>query len=450
MGWLRPKQPRCYAIHSAAARAPGMGAAGSPPRRNDGRLPVFFSSAVSYRAQRVSDLALYDATTRIVILARLTLPQIPQCQFDEMKGSVDAITLSFQGYAVRYGFCSHAGLMDAFLKKHFWIVNLLALSLLAWMVSSGFNAWVGAKLFAVPSVKAQAKKPKAEIKGKEGSQHAQLPASASQDLVDWRIFNATPAVKKASMPEDDTGEKKAGDEKPSSDDELPESELQNVDLVGTMVSTDPARSMATMMVDSKNRLAWIGSSFLDGKVKLVRIEPRHVVVNEAGTFKVIKLWADKVAKGRSRVAGARGRRPRSSRGRSPRTVRPNNRLTLLKNKRAEMRKHIRKSGPYSFSVDRSFLEKRIADMGSLGKEARIIPNYRGGRTQGYKLVGVRPGSLFRALGIRSGDVIKSVNGSAINSPSKALGLFEQLKSQSNVSIEIERRGQAKELSYSIQ
>jgi len=62
---------------------------------------------------------------------------------------------------------------------------------------------------------------------------------------------------------------------------------------------------------------------------------------------------------------------------------------------------------------------------------------------------VRPGSLYRAIGIRSGDVITSVNGTKIDSPNKALELFEQLKNSSNISVEIERRGQPKTLGYSI-
>ena len=54
-----------------------------------------------------------------------------------------------------------------------------------------------------------------------------------------------------------------------------------------------------------------------------------------------------------------------------------------------------------------------------------------------------------AIGIRSGDVIKSINGKAIDSPNKALSLFEQLKGSSAINLEIERRGQPKQLNYGI-
>ena len=338
--------------------------------------------------------------------------------------------------------------MDAFLKKHFWVVNLVALGLLAWMVSASFNDWVGSKLFAVPKITvAKAKTDKA---GNASERFKKAPATVAADLTRWSLFNRNPTPPSEEK-KDETEEVKDEQPKEIPDDELPESELTNLKLVGTMVSSDPARSMATMMVDNKNRLAWVGNSFLDGKVKLARIGARHVVVNEDGAFKVIKLWADKVAAGRGKGRlGRRSTTPSRARPAARPAARPNSRLAQLKNKREEMRKHIRKTGPYAYNVARSYLEKNMENMGSLGKQARIVPNYRGGRTQGYKLVGVRPGSLFRALGVRSGDVIKSVNGTTIDSPSKALGLFEKLKTQSNVSLEIERRGQPKELSYTIQ
>ena len=56
---------------------------------------------------------------------------------------------------------------------------------------------------------------------------------------------------------------------------------------------------------------------------------------------------------------------------------------------------------------------------------------------------------IESIGIRSGDVIKSINGKPIDSPNKALDLFEQLKNSSNINLDIERRGQPKQLNYDI-
>ena len=84
-----------------------------------------------------------------------------------------------------------------------------------------------------------------------------------------------------------------------------------------------------------------------------------------------------------------------------------------------------------------------------GRQARVIPHYRGGKPQGFKIVGVRPGSLYSHIGLRSGDVIKGVNDEAITSPNKALELYEKLKSEDAVSVDIERRGRKITNEYSI-
>ena len=95
------------------------------------------------------------------------------------------------------------------------------------------------------------------------------------------------------------------------------------------------------------------------------------------------------------------------------------------------------------------LDEQLQDLSKLGTQARVVPNYRNGKYEGFKLVGVRPGSLYRAIGVRSGDVIKSINGNAIDSPNKALDLFDKLKNSSHIDLDIERRGQPKQFAYDI-
>ena len=116
----------------------------------------------------------------------------------------------------------------------------------------------------------------------------------------------------------------------------------------------------------------------------------------------------------------------------------------------DLSKGVKKTGPYDYQIDRGMLDEQLQDLSKLGSQARVVPNYRNGKYEGFKLVGVRPGSLYRSIGVRSGDVIKSVNGKAIDSPNKALELFEQLKASSNIQLEIERRGQPKQPNYAIQ
>ena len=54
-------------------------------------------------------------------------------------------------------------------------------------------------------------------------------------------------------------------------------------------------------------------------------------------------------------------------------------------------------------------------MDKLLRQARAVPHRQNGKTVGFKVVGNRSNSLFRSLGLRSGDVLTSVNGESLDS-----------------------------------
>jgi general secretion pathway protein C len=110
---------------------------------------------------------------------------------------------------------------------------------------------------------------------------------------------------------------------------------------------------------------------------------------------------------------------------------------------------VKKLGENKYEISREMLNEKLENLAELGREARVIPHYRDGKPQGFKLVGIRPGSLYSQLGLRSGDVIKGVNDEEITSPNKALELYEKLKNSSQVGVEIERRGRREQLDFTI-
>ncbi len=103
------------------------------------------------------------------------------------------------------------------------------------------------------------------------------------------------------------------------------------------------------------------------------------------------------------------------------------------------------------AILRGCVDEQLQDLGALGRQARVIPNYdrESGSYKGFKLIGVRPNSLYRNIGIRSGDVILQVNGEEMNSPSKVLELFNRLQSESRIVLSITRRGAPYSLSIDI-
>lgn len=108
---------------------------------------------------------------------------------------------------------------------------------------------------------------------------------------------------------------------------------------------------------------------------------------------------------------------------------------------------IRGSGN-QYSVNR---ESLMADMQrpELLNQALMTPNPGGG----FLVRRIQPGSLYEKLGVRAGDVIRSVNGEAIDNMGEVTKMYQQLsgmQSGGRISIEVMRAGRAETLQYRLE
>ncbi len=99
---------------------------------------------------------------------------------------------------------------------------------------------------------------------------------------------------------------------------------------------------------------------------------------------------------------------------------------------------IRSLGGNRWSVARTEVEKARSNLNQLLKSARMEPNIVNGRTEGFVVKMVRPKSLLAQLGIRRGDTVTRVNGVELNSPEKALQIFQQLREAKRLSVDLKR------------
>ena len=102
-----------------------------------------------------------------------------------------------------------------------------------------------------------------------------------------------------------------------------------------------------------------------------------------------------------------------------------------------------------FTVAESELSNALANLPRLLSQARAVPYFRDGKSIGMRLFAVRRGSLYEKLGLKNGDIVLSVNENSLNDPTQALKLFEELKTQRSINVELERGGQTSSLRYSI-
>ena len=68
------------------------------------------------------------------------------------------------------------------------------------------------------------------------------------------------------------------------------------------------------------------------------------------------------------------------------------------------------------------------------------PHRVNGQIVGYRLITVRPQNIMFRLGARSGDIIKRVNGQILDSTQKLMSIWETMRNDPKITIDIERNG----------
>ncbi|MBL8933568.1 MAG: hypothetical protein JNM69_03390 [Archangium sp.] len=94
-----------------------------------------------------------------------------------------------------------------------------------------------------------------------------------------------------------------------------------------------------------------------------------------------------------------------------------------------------------YAVSRTELMTRLGDLYSLSKEVRVMPAFRDGQAIGFRFAGLAPDSAVAKLGLKTGDVIRSINGQPLDSMQRVLGLVGALEHTPEVLVQIEREGQ---------
>jgi general secretion pathway protein C len=103
---------------------------------------------------------------------------------------------------------------------------------------------------------------------------------------------------------------------------------------------------------------------------------------------------------------------------------------------------IRAVSENEYEVPRGEIDRTLGNLNEVAMQARIVPAFKDGQAQGFKLFSIRPDSIYSKIGVQNGDVIKRINGFDMNSPEKALEVYSKLKEANHIVIELERNGSA--------
>ncbi len=320
-----------------------------------------------------------------------------------------------------------------------WLVPL-ALLLVGTVVAAaagwGLSAGLGAAIALGPDEKVRptqaSRRPAAEARTPsadgERPQAPSAPPTVSRstyldDIVRRNIFDHLNVGKGAASDEDEIELCLEGD----CDQETGEKSDLPVTLLGTIV-VDPADYSSAMMRDDNSKQVGgyrIGDRILDATI--TGITARMVLVQRAdGKREYILLDVDE-ALDSSPTPGSSG----AGEG--------------------EGDDQIMKESDTSYVIDRALFDSSIQDIDALSKMARATPHRdASGNVDGFRLSAVRRNNLLYNLGIRSGDVVHSVNGRPLTSVSDAMGAMQSLQRDASFSFEISRRNQKMTMNYRVQ
>jgi len=100
-------------------------------------------------------------------------------------------------------------------------------------------------------------------------------------------------------------------------------------------------------------------------------------------------------------------------------------------------------------IDRALLDHYANNVKDIYKDIGIGEVKNGKDVVGFRINFVKRGTPFADLGVRRDDVIKSINGQAIDSYAAAFAMYKNIKNVENLSLVIERGKEEMELEYEI-
>jgi len=291
------------------------------------------------------------------------------------------------------------GMLTASWRPALIALNLLLLAMIAFFAARIVSAMAAARLAAPPPHAASAAvAPSAPA--------AAEPESAYAVIAERDVFNA---VKHAHDPNEAPTEYKRTD--------------LNVKLWGTAVAHDPAQSFAIIedLAARRQALYRVGDPVLE-VATLARVEWDRVVLDRDGAEEVLEISSARATSDKAPAGAA----PPGASG-----------------------ERIKKTADNKFVIDRRELEQTVANINEVFTQARAVPFFQDGKTVGFRVFAIKPGSVFEKIGLQNGDVIQRVNGVELTDPGKALSLFTELQNEGHVALDLERNKQVKKFSYEI-
>ena len=302
--------------------------------------------------------------------------------------------------------------MVRLLTKHFWVINLLFIAAAAWLVVHVSGIVIRDRLTTYPM-------PASTKSRLSAATEQSVPYDRYAPIPERNIFNPSEKGLKL-LP---LAEKKAsGTEAPETPEAGKAPLSGSYKLVGTIIGPE-ANSWAILQqgADRKQRIIRIHGNIDGGEI--IQISRNRILIQRDGKEEVIFFYEEEA-------------QPRPG-GLPPSPAPP------------AAGEVVKKLSANRYVVNREDVSSSVGNINQFMTQARLKPNFVGGRPSGFSVSEIQPGSLMEKLGLQNNDVVKKVNGQAIDKPEDVFQAYSQLQRDSNIELEIERGGRREVLRYEI-
>ena len=303
--------------------------------------------------------------------------------------------------------------MEVVLQRYSWVVNALVVLLGAYLAARTVNTVAAAAIAPKPALVQQAT---AAPQAAGQPQRVELDAEKTARLFDVPLPKAAPAGAETTEPARGPGDW----------NRIPVRSSLHGTLIGTAIADPPRYSLCQITNPDVNETQVYGIGDKYQGARIYAIEKERVLLVHDG----VNEYIDNNGLGAPNL------------GVSP--------LPMPGMAQAQNDNGVRQLSENQYVVARSEINSALTNLSDLATKARIVPSFKNGVANGFKLFSIVPDSLYAKIGIQNGDVIRRINGYEMNSPDKALEIYQKLRDASRIEIEIERRGETLRKSYSIE
>jgi general secretion pathway protein C len=205
----------------------------------------------------------------------------------------------------------------------------------------------------------------------------------------------------------------------------------NVALEGIVLNSLQEESLAIIVYQGKQDQYYVGEKLpLSGSVSIERVLADHVILNNSGSYESLWLY-DEENKSKQPSRPAKKNIPAS---RSP--------------KKSERATVVRPDASAA-SLAKDYRKRLYENPRSLAEAIRISPSQKNGELVGYKVSPGKDTQQFINLGFKPNDVVTSINGIALDEPSKALEIYKLMRSATEANFSVDRGGETVDIAVSL-